>query len=63
MLDNRYMSVSETAQYLNIGRSMAYKVVKTDPSFPIIRIGTKILVDKYLLESVWIPNKEKTSLR
>lgn len=62
MIANRYMTVMEMAQYLRIGRTMAYKVAK-DPTLPVIRIGQKILIDKNALDEVWLPNKHATSLR
>lgn len=62
MIDNRYMSVRETAQYMGIGMNKAYTLCKK-PDFPTIRVGTKILVDKHALDSVWIQNKQKTMLK
>lgn len=62
MLDNKYLTVMEMARYLNIGRTKAYNLCK-DPSFPIIHIGQKILVDKEKLDAVWLKNKEETTLK
>ena len=62
MIENRYMSVRETAQYLGIGMNKAYALCK-QPDFPTIKIGTKILVDKQLLDDVWITNKRATTLK
>ena len=62
MIDNRYMGVRETAQYMGIGISKAYKLCQ-QPDFPTIRVGTKILVDKQLLDNVWMENKKATTLR
>ena len=45
MFENRYMTVTEMAHYLGIGRTKAYKLAK-DPSLPVIHIGQKILIDK-----------------
>lgn len=62
MIDNRYMTVTEMAQYLGIGRTKAYKLAK-DPSLPVIHIGQAILIDKKALDEVWLKNKHATSLR
>ena len=62
MIDNRYMSVKETAQYLEIGLNKCYKLCH-QPDFPTFRIGTKILVDKQLLDSVWMENKKAIALK
>ena len=62
MLENRYMSVKETAQYMGIGMNKCYQLCQ-QPDFPTIRVGTKILVDKYLLDSVWMENKRTTTLK
>ena len=62
MFDGKYLSVMEMARYLNIGRTKAYNLCK-DPSFPIIHIGQKILIDKEKLDTVWLKNKEETTLR
>lgn len=56
------MGVRETAQYMGIGISKAYKLCQ-QPDFPTIRVGTKILVDKQLLDNVWMENKKATTLR
>lgn len=61
MIEKRYMSVMEMACYLGIGRTKAYKLVK-EPTFPIIHIGKKILIDKQALDEVWLPNKHSTTL-
>ena len=63
MIANRYMSVMEFKDYLGIGRTKAYQLVKTDPSLPVMRIGKSILIDREALDKVWIPNKKVTSLR
>lgn len=62
MIENRFMSVRETAKYLGIGMNKAYTLCK-QPDFPIIHIGQKILIDKDKLDSIWLKNKEKTTLK
>ncbi|MBQ6440823.1 MAG: helix-turn-helix domain-containing protein [Mogibacterium sp.] len=62
MLENRYMSVKETARYLGIGISKAYQLCKT-ADFPTLKIGQQILVDKQSLDNTWIPNRQKVSLK
>lgn len=62
MLENRFMSVRETAKYLGIGISKTYLLCKQS-DFPTIKIGQQILVDKQALDEVWIPNRQKVTLK
>lgn len=62
MIDNRLMTVRETAKYLHCGINTAYKLCQ-QADFPVCKIGNKKFVDKVILDSVWIPNKSATSLR
>ena len=57
-----YMTVKEFQEYLHIGRSKAYQLIKKDPSLPIIRVGRQILIDRNKLQ-LWLKNKEETTLR
>ncbi len=61
MIDNRFMTVKETKEYLNIGINAVYALCK-QADFPVIKIGNKKFVDKHMLDTVWIPNKHATSL-
>ena len=62
MLDNRFLSVKEMAQYLGIGMNKAYALCK-EQDFPTIRLGNTILIDKEKLDAVWIPHREKVNLK
>ena len=62
MIENRYMSVKETAKYMSIGLNLTYKLCQRS-DFPTIRVGNKILVDRQLLDAVWMDNKRKTTLK
>lgn len=52
--DNKIITVPEMANLLKISRSKAYNLVK-DTTFPIIKIGKCIRIDKKELES-WLHN-------
>ena len=54
---NRLMSVHELAKYMGIGMNKAYKLVALS-DFPSIKIGTKIMVDKYKLDDYLDTHKE-----
>ena len=62
MFDNRFMSVKELASYLGIGLNKAYKLCHQQ-DFPVIIIGSKYLIDKDTLDKVWIPNRQKITLK
>lgn len=42
-MDKMFLTVNETAGYLNISRSMSYKLVNSE-GFPKMRLGKKIVV-------------------
>lgn len=56
-VSNRLMSVHEFAKYMGIGINKAYKLVALS-DFPSIKIGTKIMVDKYKLDDYLDTHKE-----
>ncbi len=62
MLINRFMSVAEFQKYLGIGRNKAYDLCRYE-NVPVIKVGTKILVDKEELDNTWIPNHLNTTLK
>lgn len=62
MIENRYMSVREMAQYMSIGMNKAYGLCRL-PDFPTIRVGNKILIDKTALDEIWIKNKKEITLK
>ncbi|MDD3417126.1 MAG: helix-turn-helix domain-containing protein [Lachnospiraceae bacterium] len=43
------MTVEETAEYLNIGRSLCYRMIKEN-KIPYIKFATRIVVPKAKLE-------------
>lgn len=60
MIDtSRFMTVPETAKYLHIGINKTYELCK-EADFPVIKIGNRKLIDKVVLDEIWIPNKRKT---
>ena len=61
MIENRLMTVRETAEYLRIGINKCYKLCKKS-DFPVCKIGKQTFIDKKILDEVWIPNKLATSL-
>ncbi len=52
--ENKILTVSEMANLLKISRSKAYHLVK-DTTFPVIKIGKCIRINKKELES-WLHN-------
>mgnify|MGYP004444043069 FL=1 len=58
-LTPRLISKKEAASYIGLSVSMLEKIIKQDPSLPVVRIGSKsrprVLIDKFGLD-VWISN-------
>lgn len=50
------LTIPEVAKVLKIGRTNAYALVKSDPSFPIIKIGKQLRVPVHALNT-WIDSK------
>ncbi len=47
MEENReYLKVPEVAQLLRISRNRAYDLAASDPTFPVIRIGRRLIVSR-----------------
>ena len=55
--DNRLMSVREFATYIGVGMNVAYNLVKAEDC-PTVKIGTKIMIDKYRLDDYIDTHKE-----
>ena len=43
------ISVSEAAAYYGIGRDRLYKLIKSDPDFPCVKIGTRKTVNTLMM--------------
>lgn len=52
----KILSVVEAAALLGIGRSTAYDLIKTDNSFPVVKLGRRLLVPAARLD-VWIAGR------
>lgn len=52
------MSVAEFQKYLGIGRNKAYQLCNKG-GVPVIKVGTRILIDKEELDKNWIPKQKK----
>ncbi len=52
----KLLSVVEAAALLGIGRSTAYDLIKTDKSFPVVKLGRRLLVPAARLD-VWIAGR------
>ena len=62
MLQQRYMTIEETAKYLRVGLNRMYSLCK-EPDFPSFKIGQKYLIDRIALDEVWIPNRQRVMLK
>lgn len=50
--NNDFMTIDEMADYLHIGRSLAYDLVHR-PNFPVFKIGKRLIVNREKLIS-WL---------
>lgn len=54
--ESKYMSVMEMAEYLNVGRTLAYRLAKT-PGFPSVRLSkAKYVISREGLEK-WLAER------
>ena len=56
--DYPYLTVPEVAKLLRISRNRAYELASTDPSFPAIEIGRRLIVSREDLEA-WARNRRR----
>lgn len=50
-MDKEFLSVEEFCEYLGIGKTKAYEILRKPDCKYVIRIGRRILVHKELLDS------------
>lgn len=47
------LSVREASEIYGIGRDRIYELIRSDPEFPVVKIGSNFKVNRPLLE-VWL---------
>jgi predicted DNA-binding transcriptional regulator AlpA len=60
-LNNPYLKIPEVAKLLRISRNRAYDIAASDPTFPVINIGRRLIVSREDLET-WV-NSQRRDLR
>jgi excisionase family DNA binding protein len=53
-----YLRIPEVAELLRISRNRAYDLAATDPTFPAIAIGRRLIVSRKDLEA-WLTHKQR----
>ena len=48
-----YLNIPEVAKLLRISRNRAYDIAASDPTFPVITIGRRLIVSREDLET-WV---------
>jgi excisionase family DNA binding protein len=56
-----YLTVPEVARLLRISRNRAYDLSASDPTFPVVRLGRRLIVPRKDLEA-WL-NSQRRDLR
>jgi hypothetical protein len=62
IINPQFQSVNDFAVTRGFKKHSVYKMLK-DPSFPAIRLGNKYYIDTLKFDEVWLPNKQKTTLK
>lgn len=53
MSEKYLLSVREASELYGIGRDRIYELIRSDPGFPVVKIGANYKVNKPLLEA-WL---------
>jgi excisionase family DNA binding protein len=53
-----YLRISEVAKLLRISRNRAYDLAASDPTFPVIAIGRRLIVPREDLET-WVKSQRR----
>lgn len=62
MESNRdYLNIPEVAKLLRISRNRAYDIAASDPTFPVIRLGRRLIVSREDLRR-WLNDQRRDLL-
>jgi predicted DNA-binding transcriptional regulator AlpA len=56
--NQEYLKIPEVAQLLRISRNRAYDLAASDPTFPVIIIGRRLIVSREALQA-WLKGKQR----
>lgn len=56
--NQEYLKITEVAALLRISRNRAYDLAASDPTFPVITIGRRLIVSRKALED-WLKDKHR----
>lgn len=59
--NRNYLRIPEVAELLRISRNRAYDIAATDPTFPVIRIGRRLIVSREDLR-LWLNDQRRDLL-
>jgi predicted DNA-binding transcriptional regulator AlpA len=53
-----YLNIPEVAKLLRISRNRAYDIAASDPTFPVMIIGRRLIVSREALQA-WLETKQR----
>ncbi len=56
--NREYLRIPEVATLLRISRNRCYDLAASDPTFPVIRIGRRLIVSREALRA-WLESKQR----
>jgi len=56
--NEEFLKIPEVAKLLRISRNRAYNLAASDPTFPVIAIGRRLIVSRNDLEA-WLTHKQR----
>ena len=58
-INQEYLNIPEAARFLRISRNRAYDLAASDPTFPVIRIGRRLIVPREDLRD-WLESQRRS---
>ena len=56
--NQEYLKIPEVAKLLRISRNRAYDIAASDPTFPVVTIGRRLIVPRADLQA-WLQNQRR----
>lgn len=57
-IERPYLKIAEVAKLLRISRNRAYDLAASDPTFPVVTIGRRLIVPREALHD-WIKSQRR----
>ena len=62
MIQGKLLDVKEVSAICNVSKAQVYRLIHSDPTFPVVRISNKYLFDEAELYK-WIEHRKTVTLR